>query len=118
MNDDVPSRAGSWWAGEVSDLQAARKASARRYLEFLRRADFSAGIYELAAGAEDPQRPHDQDELYVVCEGEADLEIGASRITVRRGSVAYVAARVPHRFRDIRSDLAVLVFFAPAETDG
>jgi hypothetical protein len=28
----------------------------------------------------------------------------------------YVAAHVPHRFHDIRTDLVVLVFFAPPET--
>ena len=117
MNGDFPSRAGSWWAGELAELSAARQITGRRYLEFLRREAFSAGLYELAAGAEDPQQPHEQDELYVVLSGEAALEIGGSRVPVRAGSVLYVAALVKHRFREIRSNLSVLVFFAPPETE-
>ncbi len=33
------------------------------------------------------------------------------------GSVAYVPARVPHRFTDISTDLRVMVVFAPPYTD-
>jgi quercetin dioxygenase-like cupin family protein len=32
------------------------------------------------------------------------------------GSVIFVAAEVEHRFHDITEELAVLVFFAPAES--
>jgi mannose-6-phosphate isomerase-like protein (cupin superfamily) len=34
---------------------------------------------------------------------------------VEAGSVLYVPARVPHRFHSIAEDLALLVFFTPAE---
>ncbi len=40
---------------------------------------------------------------------EEDREVSA-------GSVIFVAAEVGHRFYDITEELAVLVFFAPAET--
>jgi quercetin dioxygenase-like cupin family protein len=35
---------------------------------------------------------------------------------VSGGSVIFVAAEVEHRFYDITEELAVLVFFAPAES--
>jgi quercetin dioxygenase-like cupin family protein len=36
---------------------------------------------------------------------------------VRAGSVIFVAAEVEHRFYDVKEELAVLVFFAPAESE-
>ncbi len=35
---------------------------------------------------------------------------------ISAGSVLFVAAEVEHRFHDIAEELAVLVFFAPAES--
>jgi mannose-6-phosphate isomerase-like protein (cupin superfamily) len=86
------------------------------YLEFLRVAALSAGIYRLAAGSADPQSPHEEDEIYVVMEGRATLLVDGERRPVSRGSVAFVAARVEHRFEDITEDLVAVVLFAPAES--
>jgi len=41
--------------------------------------------------------------------GDEDCEVSA-------GSMLFVAAEVEHRFHDITEELAVLVFFAPAES--
>jgi len=76
----------------------------------------SAGLYVLAAGANDPQKPHNQDELYYVIRGRARLKAGEQDQEVSAGSVIFVAAKVEHRFYDIGEELAVLVFFAPAES--
>jgi mannose-6-phosphate isomerase-like protein (cupin superfamily) len=104
-------------AFEVEDLLAARRAGGEPYHEFLRVPALSAGVYELPAGGTDPQGPHRQDEVYLVLAGEAAITVGDERRPVRPGSVVFVAAGVPHRFHDIAGDLAVLVLFAPAETD-
>jgi quercetin dioxygenase-like cupin family protein len=98
----------------VADLSAHRDAE--RYAEVLRRPSMSVGVYRLAAGATDPQSPHDEDELYYVLSGEAVLEAGGERISVRAGSAVFVARRVVHRFVEIATALEVLVFFAPAES--
>jgi mannose-6-phosphate isomerase-like protein (cupin superfamily) len=76
----------------------------------------SAGVYTLAAGAGDLQKPHKEDEMYYVVRGRARMRVGAEDREVSQGSVVFVAAEVPHRFYDIAEELVVLVFFAPAET--
>ena len=96
-------------------LEDARR-SADDWREFLRAGMFSAGIYRLAAGAADPQTPHQEDEVYLVLAGRAVLEVAGERHPVRRGSLAFVAERVQHRFVDIDEDLEVLVLFAPPES--
>ena len=85
------------------------------WLEHLRVSDLSVGTYSIAAGADDDQEPHTEDEIYVVMAGQATLEAIGQPASVGPGSVIYVPAGEPHRFTKITSDLAVLVLFAPAE---
>ncbi len=76
----------------------------------------SAGLYVLPAGATDLQRPHHEDEMYYVIRGRARFRAGDEDREIAAGSVLFVAAEVEHRFYDIAEELAVLVFFAPAES--
>jgi len=76
----------------------------------------SAGLYVLAAGATDMQRPHHEDEMYYVVRGRARFKVGGEDREVSTGSVIFVGADIEHHFYDIAEELAVLVFFAPAET--
>lgn len=100
----------------VDEVDAQRAASAKLYREFLRVPAMSAGLYVLAAGASDPQRPHHEDEMYYVIRGRARFRAGNDDREVSEGSVLFVAAEVEHRFYEISEELAVLVFFAPAES--
>ncbi len=104
-------------AFELRDLEGQRAATGAPYLEFLRSASLSVGLYELAAGSPDPQSPHTEDEVYVVLRGRATIRVADDRRPVEPGSVVYVAAGVEHRFVDIVEDLAVVVLFAPPEGD-
>lgn len=99
----------------LADLSATRAHSGKLYHEFLRVPSMSAGLYELAAGATDPQQPHTEDELYYVVRGKAHIRVGKEDAPVEAGSLIFVAANVEHRFHSITEDLAILVFFAPAE---
>ncbi|HEU5200185.1 MAG TPA: cupin domain-containing protein, partial [Ktedonobacterales bacterium] len=99
----------------VSDLSAARQQSGKLYHEFLRVPAMSAGLYELAAGANDPQQPHTEDELYYVVRGKGQIRVGEEDALVEAGSLIFVAANVEHRFHSITEDLSIVVFFAPAE---
>jgi len=101
---------------QASDLLDQRRQAGKLYLEFLRVPSMSAGLYVLAAGATDPQKPHNQDELYYVIRGRARMKAKDEDQEVSAGSVIFVAAKVEHRFYDIGEELAVLVFFAPAES--
>jgi mannose-6-phosphate isomerase-like protein (cupin superfamily) len=96
-------------------LEAARQGAGRRYLEFLRVPDLSAGLYALEAGVADPQQPHSEDEIYVVLRGRCRFRAGAEEREVEPGAVLFVPARMEHRFVDIRERLEALVFFGPAE---
>ena len=64
-------------AWELTDVEAERATAGKRYHEFLRVPDLSAGIYVLEAGATDPQSPHSEDELYYVVSGRGIVTVGA-----------------------------------------
>ncbi len=91
-----------------------RRRSGKSWLEFLRVPALSMGIYSLPAGAEDPQSPHTEDEVYYVVSGRAMLRVGSEDRVAEPGSILFVAANVTHRFHSIEEDLTSLVFFAPA----
>jgi mannose-6-phosphate isomerase-like protein (cupin superfamily) len=105
---------------DVPALEAARAELQERtgelHLEFLRRDSLSCGLYVLEPGADDPQTPHQEDEVYVVLAGRARLTVAGRDQPVGPGSVVFVARTVPHRFADVTERLSVLVLFAPAES--
>jgi len=100
----------------VTEIDVQRARVGKAYREFLRVPSMSAGLYVLAAGALDTQRPHHEDEMYYVVRGRARFRAGEEDREVSAGSVMFVAAELEHHFYDIKEELAVLVFFAPAET--
>lgn len=100
----------------VGAIDQQRAQSGKLYREFLRVPTMSAGLYVLAAGATDPQRPHHEDEMYYVVRGRARFRAGDEDHEISAGSVLFVAAGVDHRFYDIAEELAAVVFFAPAES--
>jgi mannose-6-phosphate isomerase-like protein (cupin superfamily) len=101
----------------TGSVAAEHARGGNAYLEFLRVASMSAGIYVLKAGSDDRQSPHRQDELYYVLHGNARMRAGAQDQVVRPGSIIFIAAGVEHRFYDIVEEIALLVLFAPAETE-
>jgi quercetin dioxygenase-like cupin family protein len=101
---------------ELADIERQRVRSGKLYQEFLRVPAMSAGLYVLAAGTTDPQSPHREDELYYVIRGKARFRADEEDREVHAGSLIFVAAGVEHRFYDISQELAVVVFFAPAES--
>lgn len=103
-------------AFEIDALTAQQAAGSRPYLEFLRVPSMSAGLYVLAAGATDGQKPHNEDELYYIVRGCAMIRVADEDRPVGPGSLVFVAAKVEHRFHSIEEQLEILVFFAPAET--
>ena len=59
----------------------------------------------------DPQRPHAQDEVYVVVRGGGRFVVGAERHPFGPGDLLFVPAGVEHRFEDFGDDLVVWVIF-------
>jgi mannose-6-phosphate isomerase-like protein (cupin superfamily) len=64
-----------------------------------------------APRGEDHQSPHDQDELYIVIAGSAELDIDGTRHACAIGDALFVPARVPHRFASISPDFATWAIF-------
>jgi mannose-6-phosphate isomerase-like protein (cupin superfamily) len=81
----------------------------------LRTGQLSAGLYRLRRGEEDQQRPHHEEEVYLVMEGQARFRIGDQDFEAVPGSLLTVPPKVEHAFHSITEDLLLLVFFAPAE---
>ncbi|HXN73927.1 MAG TPA: cupin domain-containing protein [Candidatus Acidoferrales bacterium] len=100
----------------IAELQKRREQIGKPYLEFLRVPALSAGVYVLPADAKDSQSPHKEDEFYYVVRGRARMRVASEEHEVTEGSVIFVAAGVRHYFHEIKEELAVLVFFAPAES--
>lgn len=103
---DVPS---------VDTLAALARKAPDGYVECLRVAAMSVGVYVLAAGAVDPQSPHTEDEVYLVVRGRSRFRNGEDDRAVAEGDVLFVPARRPHRFHAVEEELVLLVVFAPAE---
>jgi mannose-6-phosphate isomerase-like protein (cupin superfamily) len=103
-------------AFEIPKIIAQQAAGTARYFEFLKVPDLSMGLYVLKVGDEDLQKPHREDEIYIIIGGQAKLRVGDEDRDVQNGSIVYVAKNVPHTFHSITSDLRALAFFAPAES--
>jgi len=100
---------------DIAALAGELVTSSRSYLEIVRSSAQSVGLYRLAAGSEDEQHPHGEEEVYLVMEGRAQFRMGDQDYQVGPGSLITVPPRVEHRFHSITQDLLALVFFAPAE---
>jgi mannose-6-phosphate isomerase-like protein (cupin superfamily) len=115
-SDPLPYNPPPMDAYEISQVESQRAAAGRLYQEFLRVPSISAGLYVLEAGGEDPQSPHDQDEIYYVIAGGAQIRVAGEDRPVRPGSFVFVGKGVEHRFHTIEQRLELLVVFVPAET--
>ena len=102
----------AWRIFDVEALKEAISSDGVRYREFLRVPTLSCGVYHLPAGAEDMQRPHDEDEVYYVLAGKARVKVGDELKAVHPGTVLYIRATETHSFFEIEEDMTLLVLFA------
>jgi mannose-6-phosphate isomerase-like protein (cupin superfamily) len=82
------------------------------WVDFIKVRHLEAGVLRLYPGEEDTQTPHDADELYFVVEGNGFISLGKQSRAVKRGSVLFVPAQMPHQFYGNRDTLVVLYMFA------
>lgn len=100
---------------DLAQLTSESERGRRHWTEFLRTNSLSMGIYHLRKGHVDEQKPHAEDEVYLVLSGKSSFRVGGRVLSISTGSLIFVEKLVDHRFFDIAEDLMVLVFFAPAE---
>lgn len=85
----------------------------QRYAETLAHGTMRLGLY--APRKRDPQKPHEQDELYLVVHGSGTFVHNGERTSFGPGDALFAAAGVEHRFEDFSNDLATwVVFWGPA----
>jgi mannose-6-phosphate isomerase-like protein (cupin superfamily) len=68
------------------------------------------GVYVLVAPEPDRQQPHDDDEIYIVLEGNGVLDVNGQKVELRDGHALFVPAGVEHRFSGYEH-LCLLVIF-------
>jgi mannose-6-phosphate isomerase-like protein (cupin superfamily) len=71
------------------------------------------GVYVLIAPEEDRQVTHVLDEMYVVLDGEGEVDLGGERRPIRRGEGVYIPAGVEHRFHPYEELTLLVVFNGP-----
>ena len=97
----------------VDAVDARRLSSGEPWLEFVRSASLSTGLYVLQSGETDLQTPHDEDEIYVVISGRGRFVVDGDDVAVGPGTVLFVEKHAVHRFHSIEEDLSILVAFSP-----
>jgi mannose-6-phosphate isomerase-like protein (cupin superfamily) len=99
--------------GHIVEIQQAKErlaAAGGGYEVVHESSGLELGVYVLVAPEPDRQRPHDDDEVYVVLEGRGTLDVEGDRLDLNEGQAAFVRAGAEHRFVGYEQ-LAVLVVF-------
>lgn len=97
---------------DLTALNQQRADKGGPWLEFLNVDSMYCGVYHLAAGAKDGQKPHTEDEVYFVQSGRSGFHMDGQEFDVAPGSILFVPANKTHYFHDITEDLTMLVFFS------
>ncbi|HEU5263036.1 MAG TPA: cupin domain-containing protein [Gaiellaceae bacterium] len=71
------------------------------------------GVYVLVAPTPDRQTPHLFDEVYVVLDGEGDIEVEGELRHLSEGDAVFVGARADHRFSGYENLSLLVVFNGP-----
>lgn len=100
-----------WQLFQLEALLKKVEGNEPKFHEFLSKRSMSMAVYRLPIGSKDMQSPHLEDEIYVVIEGKATLEVDGRKQEASKGSILFVPANTPHTFFDIQEHLTVLAFF-------
>jgi mannose-6-phosphate isomerase-like protein (cupin superfamily) len=96
----------------LADALALPLPEGRRSSEVFVDGDLEVRLY--APRGQDPQSPHDRDELYFVATGHGRFRLEDQVHAVAPGALLHVPARAAHRFEDFSEDFAVwVVFYGP-----
>ena len=99
----------SFHRGTLEDLLKRTVGNEERWAVAFQRGSLELGLY--APRGEDPQKPHDQDEVYVVMQGQGTFRVAGDRHDFGPGDALFVPAGVEHRFESFTPDFAAWVIF-------
>src|SRR5437870_9858363 len=92
------SRFGCMHAFEVAAVKERLRTAGGGYEIVHESPGLELGVYVLVAPEPDRQQPHEDDEVYVVLEGNGRLEVEGERVDLREGQAVFVPAGADHRF--------------------
>jgi mannose-6-phosphate isomerase-like protein (cupin superfamily) len=103
----------------ISDLRrrlpgpkTAKWPDGERFVEAFAHGTLVVELY--APVGNDPQTPHDRDEVYFVASGSGDFVVAGEHARFGPGDALFVAAHVEHRFENFSADFAAwVVFYGP-----
>lgn len=98
-----------WLVTAAEALASLPRPDDSDYAEIMRRGTMHAGLY--VPDRTDPQRPHRQDELYIVWRGTGTFVRDGERRRFGPGDVIFVPAAMAHRFEEFSEDFATWVVF-------
>jgi mannose-6-phosphate isomerase-like protein (cupin superfamily) len=79
----------------------------------------SMSVEYYAPRGDDPQTPHEQDEIYFIHKGTGELVIEEERYPFKAGDCLFVAANIVHRFENFSDDFGTwVVFWGPKGGEG
>jgi len=75
-------------------------------------------VTEIAAGADVHRHHHEQEEIWIVVEGDLEVSIGDETAVVHAGDAAVVPSEVPHSARAVTACRVVVVDYPLRESVG
>jgi len=101
------------WSANVVELRQRLREASDPYVNSLQHGSMRLLLF--APHDTDTQRPHTQDELYIMVRGTAAFERDGDRFQVQAGSALFVPAGMSHRFDTMSVDFETwVVFWGPA----
>ena len=98
------------WLQSIDDVRRMLPdPPAKRYAEPMTHGTMRAGLY--APRGTDDQKPHAQDELYVIVRGTGVFDLDGARRPFGPGDLIFVPAGKPHRFAEFTEDFETWAIF-------
>ena len=104
------------WLVTLAEAEAAPLPEGARSALLMRHGTMTLRYYEARGRTDDPQTPHQQDEIYIVAAGHGTFALGRDEASLERrpfgpGDAIFVPAGWVHRFEDFSPDRATWVVF-------
>jgi mannose-6-phosphate isomerase-like protein (cupin superfamily) len=96
----------------------AKEGKPNHWIVHLVTDQLSMGTYSIPKDGLDDQAVHNEDEIYVVVTGTANMTTDAGSVEIGPGSVVFIPAGEKHLITDIQEDISMIGIFAPPAGKG
>jgi mannose-6-phosphate isomerase-like protein (cupin superfamily) len=91
--------------------------SKQLFLELFKHGTLSVEVYKPLE--KDHQQPHEQDEIYVIIDGEGDFFMDGKTSKFKTGDFLFVPAGIEHRFENFSDTFSTwVIFYGPKGGEG